>query len=210
MAAAAKVEASRRQFDRWARTYERDLASRWLRVPQRAAMAALRLESDDRFLDVACGTGAAVRDAAPHVERAAGFDLSSAMLARARELAAELPNADFSEGDVGARLPFADGEFTAILCTSAFHHFPDPGAATREIARVLAPGGRVVIGDGNGAHPFVAVMDIFARIFEPGHVHFQRAGFVEQLLTKAGLANAATRTFWLGGYSLVTAEQRSE
>jgi ubiquinone/menaquinone biosynthesis C-methylase UbiE len=91
-------------------------------------------------VDVGCGSGAAVRDASGLVERAVGLDLSPAMVARARTLAEGLRNVEFREGDASGRLPFADGEVTALLCTTAFHHFPNPRAAGRELARVLAPG----------------------------------------------------------------------
>ena len=67
---------SRRHFDRWAGRYERDPASRWLATIQSAALDALELGRTDRLLDVGCGTGAAVRRAAPLTERAVGLDLS--------------------------------------------------------------------------------------------------------------------------------------
>jgi SAM-dependent methyltransferase len=65
-----------------------------------------------------------MREAANVVERAAGFDLSPAMIARARALAQGLPNVEFHQGDASGRLPFEDDRFTAILCTTAFHHSP--------------------------------------------------------------------------------------
>ena len=50
----------RRRFGRWARTYEHDRRSRFNAIPQQRAVAALMLRPGDRFLDVGCGTGAAV------------------------------------------------------------------------------------------------------------------------------------------------------
>jgi ubiquinone/menaquinone biosynthesis C-methylase UbiE len=89
--------------------------------PQQEALAALKLRPDDRFLDVGRGSGAAVRCTAHVVQRAVGLDLSPAMIARADELAKDIPNAEFRQGE-SEQLPFADGEFTALLCTTSFHH----------------------------------------------------------------------------------------
>ncbi|MBV9797594.1 MAG: methyltransferase domain-containing protein [Solirubrobacterales bacterium] len=165
-----RTEAARAHFDRWSATYEQDRASRRLREIQTTALAMLALMPDDELLDIACGTGAAVRGASPIATRAVGFDLSPAMVARARERAAALANVEFFEGDVSGPLPFADGEFTAVLCTTAFHHFPRPQQTIVEIARVLAPGGRLLIADANGSHPAVFMLDLMLRIFQRSHV----------------------------------------
>src|SRR5438067_2349113 len=117
-----------RRFDRWAQRYEEDPVSRWLAGLQQQALHALQLTGTDRLLDVGCGTGAAVRRSAEVVQRAVGVDLSEAMIERARTLAGHVPNLSFDVADAG-RLPFADGEFTAVLCTTSFHHYPDPEAA---------------------------------------------------------------------------------
>lgn len=170
-------------------------------------MKALELRSDDRLLDVGCGTGAAVRKAAPLVERAVGVDLSPAMIARARELAGGLANAEFEEGD-SERLPFEDGAFTAVLCTSSFHHYPDPERATHEMARVLGPGGRVAIGDGSSDRLATRVFDLVLRTFQPSHVHFYRSEDLERLLAQSGLSTVGTRSLWNGGYVITTARKR--
>jgi ubiquinone/menaquinone biosynthesis C-methylase UbiE len=196
-------EASSRHFDRWADTYEKDATSRWLATVQAAALEALDLGLDDRFLDVGCGTGAAVRRAAPAVERAAGVDLAPAMIARARELAADLPNVDFHEGDSG-KLPFADAEFTAVICTTSFHHYPDPRRAIGEMSRVLAPGGRVVIGDICSDGLPARALDLILRTFQASHVHFNRARELEALIIAAGLAHRGTQ--WLARRNYVIVE----
>jgi ubiquinone/menaquinone biosynthesis C-methylase UbiE len=114
-----------------------DRRSRFIAKPQREALAALALQPNDRFLDVGCGTGAAVRAAAAIVDRAVGVDISPEMVRRAKELAAELPRAEFVVGD-SEHLPFPAGAFTAVLCTSSFHRYSDPRRALAEMARVLA------------------------------------------------------------------------
>jgi ubiquinone/menaquinone biosynthesis C-methylase UbiE len=202
-----KKESSRRHFDRWARHYEEDRTSRWLATLQGAAVEALDLRAGDRLLDVGCGTGAAVRNTAPQVERAVGVDLSPAMIARARELAAELPNAEFQEAD-SEWLPFSDGAFTAVLCTTSFHHYPDPERATREMARVLAPDGRLVIGDGCSDRLPARLADLVLRTFQPSHVHLYRSAELEELLGEAGLKPERTELLWNGGYVIMAARKR--
>ena len=103
---------------------------------------------EDTLLDVACGGGIVVCGFAPYVRHATGIDMTPAMLDRARRLAAEkgLTNVAWREGDV-TRLPYPDGAFTIVVTRFAVHHFPDPAAVLREMVRVCAPGGRVVVVD---------------------------------------------------------------
>jgi ubiquinone/menaquinone biosynthesis C-methylase UbiE len=201
-----KVEASRKHFDSWSRTYEHDRASRRLNEIQHEVIASLALRPDDRLLDVGCGTGAAVREAAPQVKRGVGIDLSPGMLTRARELASGLDNVEFREVDVSGPLPFADGQFTAVMSTTAFHHFPKPEHAVREMARVLAPGGRLVIADANADMVVVRVLDFLLRRFQASHVGFPRPSRVAAMMTASGLEEPAVTTLWKGGYALVQAE----
>lgn len=206
--ASGKKERSRRHFDRWARRYESDPTSRWLATLQDRALETLGLGREDRFLDVGCGTGAAVRQAAGEVERAVGVDLSPAMISRARELAAEVPSADFEEAD-SESLPFADGAFTAILCTTSFHHYPSPERATSEMARVLEPGGRVVIGDGATDGLPSRALDLVLRTFQASHVRMYRSRELTALLEAAGLEATSTELLVMGGYAIVAARKPS-
>ena len=120
-----------------------------------ASEAALRMiidaaepGPDDTVLDVACGGGIVVCAFAPHLQHATGIDVTPAMLERARALAAEkaLVNVTWQEGEV-ERLPYPDGAFTIVVTRFAMHHFLDPAAVFREMVRVCAPGGRVVVVD---------------------------------------------------------------
>jgi ubiquinone/menaquinone biosynthesis C-methylase UbiE len=205
-ASSRKKDRSRRHFDRWASRYEEDRTSRWLAGLQDEALEALELTAGDRLLDIGCGTGAAVREAASTVDRAVGVDLSPAMIARARELATDLPNVEFREAD-SERLPFRDGAFTAILCTTSFHHYPDPDRATREMARVLAAGGRVVIGDGCSDRLAARILDLGLRTFQRSHVHFYRSRELEAFLARAGFSHRSSRPLFKGGYAIVTARK---
>jgi ubiquinone/menaquinone biosynthesis C-methylase UbiE len=203
-------DAARRHFDRWRRAYSR---SRLLASLQEKALDQLDLRGDDRLLDVACGAGKLVRAAAPHVQRAVGADLSSGMIAEARRRTADdAPAAiDHIEFVVAPsdRLPFDDAKFTAIVTTTALHHFPDPAAAIREMSRVLAPGGRVLIGDSIRDTLPARLGDAVLRRFERGHVGLQDMAGIERMLTDAGVEVTDPRRVWFGLYAMVAGSKPS-
>jgi len=95
-----------------------------------------------RILDAGCGTGGLIRRlAARRPEwRWTGVDVEPL----ACELARKLGAADVREASVTA-LPFGEGEFDAVVSADVLYHLDDDGAALREMARVLRPGGIVVI-----------------------------------------------------------------
>ncbi len=94
-----------------------------------------------RVLDVAGGDGYWAARAREQGARAVALDISGAKLARGRQLAARpaLVQAD------ALRLPFADGSFDRVMSICAIEHFADGGRALDEMARVLAPGGELVM-----------------------------------------------------------------
>ncbi|MGA4843836.1 class I SAM-dependent methyltransferase [Streptomyces sp. G45] len=99
-----------------------------------------------RALDAACGTGRIAVLLAGHGHEVTGVDSSPAMLARARE---RVPGGVFLEGDVRA-LPVADGVVDLVTCSLALTHVPDLAPVFAEFARVLRPGGHLVVSD---VHP---------------------------------------------------------
>jgi ubiquinone/menaquinone biosynthesis C-methylase UbiE len=148
--------------------------------------------------------GPAVRRAAAAVEVAVGVDLSPRMIERAKELAAGTENVEFRVAP-SDELPYEDGAFTALLCTSSFHHYPDPAASVREMERVLAPGGRIVIGDGSGDRREVRMVDWFLRRFDRSHVKLYRSRELADLLYGAGFRGVGVRRLLSGGYAIVRA-----
>jgi len=88
-----------------------------------------------RVVDVGCGDGRHVAEAARRGARAVGVDYDADELARARARGQGL-RIDFVVADA-ARLPFRDAAFDAAICTETLEHLPDDRAAMRELARVL-------------------------------------------------------------------------
>lgn len=120
-------------------------------------------EEGDRVLDVACGTGAVARYAAPLVGPTGcviGLDLNAGMLAIARAM----PQRDgvaiaWREGNATA-LPFPDASFDLVCCREGLQYFPDRAAALQEMSRVLVPGGRLALSVWRGLEhqPFYAAL----------------------------------------------------
>jgi SAM-dependent methyltransferase len=91
-----------------------------------------------RILDAGCAEGATLFHLGDPVG-ATGLDLFEEKLAFARS---RVKNAEFVQGSLYA-LPFADGAFDQVIVRDVVHHLDEPARAFAEIARVLAPGGRV-------------------------------------------------------------------
>jgi demethylmenaquinone methyltransferase / 2-methoxy-6-polyprenyl-1,4-benzoquinol methylase len=115
---------------------------------RRALVEAVAPEPGMRILDVATGTGMVAFALAARGAEVIGLDQSEAMLggARARlqrtpELAGRL---SFVLGEAEA-LPFGDGQFDALSFTYLLRYVDDPAATMRELARVVKPGGRIVM-----------------------------------------------------------------
>jgi SAM-dependent methyltransferase len=147
--------------------------------------------SADLVLDVACGGGIVVCALAPHVKHATGIDMTPAMLERARHLAAEkgIANVTWREGDV-THLPYPDGAFTIVVTRFAVHHFPDPEAVFREMVRVCAPGGRIVVVD-TYASPDprkAAEFNRLEKLRDPSHARSLALAELTGLFGSAGLA----------------------
>ncbi|MEZ5318775.1 MAG: metalloregulator ArsR/SmtB family transcription factor [Vicinamibacterales bacterium] len=109
------------------------------------ALAAL-LPSSWVVGDLGCGTGTLVATLAPLVSRVVGVDASDEMLAAARTRVAGAPNVEWRQGTLEA-LPLEPGTLDAATMILVLHHVPAPAAALAEAARVLRPGGRLLIVD---------------------------------------------------------------
>ena len=96
--------------------------------------------------DLGCGTGATVGLLAGAVRQVIGVDASDEMLSTARRRTIALPNVELRHGSLEA-LPIEDGALDAATMMLVLHHLPAPALALAEAARVLKPGGRLLIVD---------------------------------------------------------------
>jgi ubiquinone/menaquinone biosynthesis C-methylase UbiE len=112
----------------------------------------LRLRPGHQVLEVGCGSGDDARRLAELVApsgRVVGVDFSQMMVdeARSRAEGSGLP-VEFHQGDA-CHLDLPDAAFDAVRCERMLLHVPEPAAAVAEMVRVVKPGGRVVIFDGD-------------------------------------------------------------
>lgn len=136
-------------YARWAATYDRPLRLFGIEEPpMRRLLDALPA---GEVLDAACGTGRWASYLADRGHAITGVDQSPAMLDLART---KRPDARFVDGDL-THLPLADASVDAAVCALALVHVVDLTAAIGELARVVRPGGRIVISD---VHPFLVML----------------------------------------------------
>ena len=152
----------------------------------RAAMAAM-IPGDWVVADLGCGTGSASAEVAPFVRQVIGVDNSAAMLKAARRRTAGLKNVDLRRGDLEA-LPVEDATCDAALLLLALTYVPAPALALRESARILKPGGRLVVVD-----LLPHDRDDFRRQMGQCVAGFD-AGQVKSLIEEAGFSGVAVHT----------------
>ena len=140
------------------------------------------------FLDIGTGTGRMLQLLGNRAAYSVGLDSSHSMLAvaRANLERAEVRGADLRQGDAYSP-PFGNDSFDLIVIHQVLHFLDDPARAVREAARLLTPGGRLMIVD------FAPHSLEFLRT---DHAHVRlgfRADTVEAWLDQAGLDVATTR-----------------
>jgi ubiquinone/menaquinone biosynthesis C-methylase UbiE len=115
----------------------------------RAALKALAPVPEDKILEIGFGTGRfteLVLESDPEVN-VAGVDSTATMVEtaqRRRKIRAAGARADLRQGDASS-LPWPEGYFNAVVAIHSFQFWPDPAQAVREIRRVAAPGGRLLL-----------------------------------------------------------------
>lgn len=113
------------------------------------ALSLLELTDSDSVLDIGCGPGADLEKMNQQARSAVGVDLSETMIKAAQ---GRVPTAKVLIGRA-TDLPFSDGSFDAVWARALLIHVPDVETAVSEVARVLKPGGRVVLSEpDHGSH----------------------------------------------------------
>ncbi len=138
------------RFDRWAAGYDQGPAQLFFRAIHRPVARALSsaASTTHRVADIGCGTGQlleTLRRLLPEAELI-GIDPAEGMISVARARFHNDPRVQL-EVSSADHLPLGDGNLDAVTTTLSFHHWQHQGAALREVARVLRPGGRLLLAD---------------------------------------------------------------
>jgi len=141
------TRSAKEQFDSQATHYDVQWSG-WSAETLNWMLDNAECHSSDALLDVATGTGFTALAFAPYVGSVIGLDVSPGMLAQARRQAEErsIGNTEFREAPAEA-LPFADETFDIVTCRIAPHHFLEIEKFVSEAARVLKPGGALLLVD---------------------------------------------------------------
>lgn len=136
----------RQHFNRWATSGVGDEMEAWHRVVTEKAIQHMRLSPQERILDVGCGNGWTCRALARLSPESAivGIDLSGEMIHRAREKSTGQPNILFAPGSA-EEIPWAGDYFSLILSVESACYWYSPDQALREMFRVAAWGGQLVL-----------------------------------------------------------------
>ena len=185
----AGVLAMRAADQNWADTVAGDMERHYSpgRTWEAMARSALPLLETGDVLDIASGDGVLAELLAPHAHRYVCVDTSARVVAAAGERLRKLKNVEVREGDMHA-LPFADASFDLVVLMHALTYSARPAVAVAEAARVLRPGGRLLLSS-LARHEHRSVVEAY------GHVNL---GFTQKDLRKfaekAGLTIANCET----------------
>jgi len=152
-----RLEAVRAQRSQAAQAYFSRLAPEWDRlrslhapeaVVEAAVLDALGQKPIRNLVDLGTGTGRMLQLLAPRASRTVGLDASHAMLsvARANLERSGLRGIELRQGDIYAP-PFPRDTFDLVIIHQVLHYLDDPARAIREAARLVAPGGRILVVD---------------------------------------------------------------
>jgi SAM-dependent methyltransferase len=146
----------------------------------RIALGALLPGTGDRLMEVGAGFGR-LADEYTGYREVVLLDLSGVQLDAARETFRDDPRYSIVEGDA-FHLPFPDTSFDTVVCVRVIHHFDDPSAAVAEMARVLRPGGVLVLESSNKRNLKAIALYLLHRQrespFEPGSQRAQDTHFL--------------------------------
>ena len=178
-------------YDHIAKTYDRRYQENDYSGIEAALMAFVGERSDQRILEVGCGTGHWLRWLDGAGIRVAGADASARMLARAR---VQAPRAALVQG-AAERLPWKSESFDRVFCINALHHFQNKIAFLTEARRVLRPGGQLMT---VGLDPHVGVdqwyvYEYFANVLETDRRRYSASSQIREWMRASGFAACVTR-----------------
>ena len=185
----AGVLAMRAADQNWADTVAGDMERHYSpgRTWEAMARSALPLLETGDVLDIASGDGVLAELLAPHAHRYVCVDTSARVVAAAGERLRKLKNVEVREGDMHA-LPFADASFDLVVLMHALTYSTRPAQAVAEAARVLRPGGRLLLSS-LARHEHRVAVEAY------GHVNLGFGGKeLRKFAEKAGLGISSLET----------------
>lgn len=152
--------------------------------------------ADDTVLDVACGPGIVACELARHARSVTGVDITPGMLQQARQRQRQqgLSNVQWQEANA-VQLPFAADTFSLVVTRYSFHHLQDVQQALREMMRVCAPGGRVLVADVVMPDEQAAAYDELETLRDPSHTHALSTSESLALFASSGLTDCRFGTY---------------
>jgi len=183
------------KWDRWAESFDGGgWIHRYLRDAQSKVLSLLGIKENVHLLDVGCGTGWAIGEAARLANNKGefyGVDLSGKMIEKARENFVGKENIHFMKANAES-IPLDDDFFDIIICTNSFHHYLHPDRAVSEFYRLLKQGGRAYVLDATTDVWYAKIVDTIFRWFEAEHVRHHSTKEYQQLFHDAGLKHVAS------------------
>ncbi|MFI5030292.1 MAG: class I SAM-dependent methyltransferase [Reyranellales bacterium] len=179
-------------YERWRAT---SLGSLTEILEERLVLALIGDLSNTRFLDAGCGDGALLCAAAARGAEVTGVDPDHSMLSAARKrLAAAGVRATLLEGRV-EQLPFPNASFDVVAANTVLCFVSNASSAVREMARVLRPGGRLVLGELGRWSVWAGRRRIRGWLGDSTWraARFRSIGELRALAAQAGLSIAASR-----------------
>lgn len=186
------AKAAERYDEKWAFYVEATTRETLRRMPMTPAA---------RVLDVGCGTGELLRRLRAKYPDAVlgGLDPVAEMLAMARDKLSGKEDLRIGYAD---SLPWASATFDVVVSCNMFHYISHPVAALREMARVLRPGGTIVLTDWCDDYLACRVCNLYLRLTNRAFYKTYRQAECRELLGRAGFREVRLERYkisWLWG-----------
>ena len=189
------------KWNKWADSYDnKSWSTSRLRDAQHKLVSLLHIKENVSFLDVGCGTGFAVGEAAKSANfkgQFYGIDMSPKMIEKAKT---NFSGKDFHFLEANSEsIPLNDNFFDIIICTNSFHHYLHPDKAVKEMHRLLKKGGRVSILDITVPDGWLGrVLSKLHKMLEPEQVKLYSMKEFQQLFENAGLRYVTSQKIGMG------------
>lgn len=200
-----------RAYDDQSKIYDQRWAS-YIEATVRETVARATLTDSEHVLELACGTGALTTRLLkkwPGLTITA-LDISGGMLEKA--LFRVGTRVSFLRADA-QELPFSSSQFDAVISCNAFHYWRHPEVSLREAARVLVPGGRLIITDWCDDYIACRLCDYYLRLFDPTHFRMYGSDHCRRILESTSFTRIQVERYkisWLWGLMTATAYQAEQ